>query len=307
MHFDESGRPTNEPINAWAADIEPVRIDKDCMRDPVNPAFWEGIWGKAAQNNTKIYRRVFHCMPDSEVITWKDYHQFDEYARLFKESMVGKQDEQEGKSPAAPGGAAAAAAGIAAPAVASGLPHFSEKSPATHNSENTPQVHVSTEDGTVLNEKVSAEDDHPREPTEKENGDAHHDPPSPTQPSGEIPFPNLPESQGSSSLLEPQVSSEAQKNRERRTTFSSTEKPAPDASSAGNPYAHNSVRRRRRATTKSSRRGAYPYDLVSREEAEELCTMIQGHVVQFPYDWLEGEEKDNHWLYQADLLAPKEI
>ncbi|KAI1250812.1 hypothetical protein MGN70_007870 [Eutypa lata] len=315
MRFDDNGKPTNEPLNAWAADIESVSIDKHCMRDPVNPAFWDNIWNKAALNNTKIYRRVFHCMPDSEVITWKDYHQFDEYAKLFKESMVG-HDDHETKSQTSSGGAGTAAAGISAPAVAQAVPQFSEKMHSVHNSENNPQVHVSSEDGTVLNEKATTENGHLQESkkpeldstTEKVNGDVHHDPPSPVQPAGDIPFPTLPETQGGSSLLEPQRSLDVPKSRERRTTFSSTEKPAPDASSAGNPYAHNnSVRRRRRATTKSSRRGTYPFELLSREEAEELCSMIQGHVVQFPYDWLESEEKDNHWLYQADLLAPKEI
>ena len=96
--------------------------------------------------------------------------------------------------------------------------------------------------------------------------------------------------------------------RDRRATFSSAEKSAPESGSTANPYNHNSTRRRRRTTTKSSRRGpVFPYELLSRDDAEELCRMIQGTLVQFPYDWLEAEEKDNHWLYQADLLAPKEI
>ena len=310
MRVDENGKPTNEPSsNPWAADIERVPVDKHCMRDPVNPAFWENVWNKAAQNNTKIYRRVFRCMPDSEVTTWKEYHQFDEYAKLFKESMAGpKTDEQEPKSQ----GAAA--------------PQASEKVPAA-NTENNPHVQVSNEDGTVLSEKPSApENGHPQEPTkpatdadaEKTSTEQNqsHEPPSPVQPEGEIPFPALPvpettaQTDGGNHL-------EPRKSGERRATFSSTEKPGAETLGPNSPYAanqggnannSNSVRRRRRATTRSSRRGAaFPYDLIAREDAEELCTMITGHLVQFPYDWLEAEEKDNHWLYQADLLAPKEI
>lgn len=319
MRLDESGKPTNEPFNPWAADIERVNVDKDCMRDPINPAFWDGIWNKAAQNNTKIYRRIFRCMPDSEVTTWKEYHQFDEHAKLFKESMMGqKNDENEARSPqSGQGGAVTAAAGIAAPAAAQGAPEVSEKLHALNN-ENNPQVHVSNENGTVQKEKISLpEDGHPQEPgnpdldatAEKANGNLNHEPPSPVEPAGDIPFPSLPDAQGVGSLLEPQKSLEGPRSRERRATFSSsTDKPATETSGTSNTYTHNnSVKRRRRGTTKSSRRGGYPYDLVSREEAEELCSLVQGHVVQFPYDWLEAEEKDNHWLYQADLLAPKEI
>ena len=322
----ENGKPTNEPSNnPWAADLERVSVDKDCMRDPVNPSFWENVWNKAAQNNTKIYRRVFRCMPDSEVTTWKEYHQFDDYAKLFKESMAGpKTDEHEPKSQGGQGGAAA---GIAAPASAQAAAQAPEKDSEkvqAVNTDNNPQVQVSNEDGTVLSEKPSVpENEHAQESTkhahdtdaEKVHHNQSHEPPSPVQPDGEIPFPSLPvpeTTQVDGNHLEPQ------KSHERRATFSSTEKPSADTLGPNSPYAHNqnqggnqsqnSVRRRRRATTRSSRRGAtFPYDLISREDAEELCTMICGHVVQFPYDWLEAEEKDNHWLYQADLLAPKEI
>lgn len=334
MRIDENGKPTNDPpSNPWAADIEAVGIDKDCMRDPINPAFWENVWNKAAQNNTKIYRRVFRCMPDSEVTTWKEYHQFDDYAKLFKESMAGhnKSDEQEPKSRGSQSGPAAAA---------QTSEKVSEKAQAV-NTENNPQVQVSNEDGTtVLNEKEAPvpENGHPSEPAAKPttqtqdatadtakvmngNGNGNqqdHEPPSPVQPGGEIPFPTLPVSEPQSdggTLLEPQKSRE--RERERRATFSSTEKPpAGETLGPNSPYAQNAnanantntAKRRRRATTRSSRRGTtFPYDLIARDDAEELCGLIQGHLVQFPYDWLEAEEKDNHWLYQADLLAPKEI
>ncbi|RYO97966.1 hypothetical protein DL764_007227 [Monosporascus ibericus] len=313
MRLDDSGKPTNDPINPWAADIQPVSFDKNSMRDPINPAFWDDIWNKAAQNNTKLYRRVFRCMPDSEVNTWKEYHQSDEYAKLFRESMVGqKNDDHDSKSQASQGGTVTA--GITAPAAAQAVSQPSEKTHATHNNQDTPQVRVSNENGDVLNEKVSlTEDGHPQESSkpelhltaEKANGNQNHAPPSSA--GGVTAFPSLPGAQGDSPRLEPQRSLDVQKTRDRRATFSSAEKPTPDTSSVNNPYAHGTAKRRRRATTKSSRRGCFPYDLITREEAEELCSMIQGHVVEFPYDWLEAEEKDNHWLYQADLLAPKEI
>ena len=47
--------------------------------------------------------------------------------------------------------------------------------------------------------------------------------------------------------------------------------------------------------------------LLEREDAEKLLSLVQGHLVVFPYDWLEKEEKDGGWLYAVDQIAPLEI
>ncbi|OTA70721.1 phospholipase D [Hypoxylon sp. EC38] len=310
MRLDNSGKPTNEPLNPLVADIVPARVDKDCMRDPVNPAFWDDIWTRVASNNTKLYRRVFRCMPDSDVSTWKEYNEFEDYARRFKESMVGpRSDESETNHQT--GHIGAVAAGVAAPAAAQGAPGISEKLHVDQHNESNPKVVVSNGSSGALDEKAPiSEGSHApdrEEPdisveTEKVRTKNSLEQTSPVQSAGDTPFPSY-DSQVDTAHLGPQS-----EKRDRRATFSSAEKSAPESGSTANPYNHNSTRRRRRNTTKSSRRGPiFPYELLSREEAEELCNMIQGTLVQFPYDWLEAEEKDNHWLYQADLLAPKEI
>ncbi|KAL7623493.1 Phospholipase D1 [Parahypoxylon ruwenzoriense] len=310
MRLDDSGKPANEPSNPLVSDIIPAGIDKDCMRDPVNPAFWDDIWMRVASNNTKLYRRVFRCMPDSDVSTWKEYHEFDDYARRFKESMAGSKNDEAETNPRM-SHISGAAAGIAAPAAAQGAPVLSEKIHANQHTESNPKVVVSNGNGAVLNEKSpTSPDSHPSEKgkldlgvnTERAHAKNSFEALSPVQPAGDIPFPPY-DAQVDGAHLDPH-----NEKRDRRATFSSCEKSAPESGSTANPYNHNSMRRRRRATTKGSRRGAgFPYELLTREEAEGLCNMIQGTLVQFPYDWLEAEEKDNHWLYQADLLAPKEI
>ncbi|KAI2624830.1 phospholipase D [Hypoxylon sp. NC1633] len=310
MRLDDSGKPTNEPLNPLVSDIVPARVDKDCMRDPTNPAFWDDIWAKVASNNTKLYRRVFRCMPDSDVSTWKEYNEFEDYARRFKESMLGPRSDEPAN--AQMGHAGGASAGIAAPAAAQGVSGISGKLHVDQLSENNPMVVVSNENTDNVGEKVPAVSDG-NHGSEKEKPDLGVDTekvrtknslevPSPVQPAGDIPFPPY---DGQVDTTHPDPQSE---KRDRRATFSTCEKSAPESGGSTNPYVHNSTRRRRRATTKGSRRGPiFPYELLSRDEADELCSMIQGTLVQFPYDWLEAEEKDNHWLYQADLLAPKEI
>ncbi|ORY65461.1 uncharacterized protein BCR38DRAFT_409153 [Pseudomassariella vexata] len=314
LRLDESGHKAAEQVHPLAADIQLASIDKDCMRDPVNPAFWDEIWSRVAANNTKLYRRVFRCMPDSEVLTWSDYTQYMEYSNRFHENMTGqkKYDEHEVKPPnGQPGGAGGAGAGIAAPSSVQESSGLLEKVQSTLSPDTNPTVVVSHGDGPMDEKNTTPET--PQKPnlhldTEKVANHRPADAPSPVQPAGDIPFPAF-DGQADTQLLEP-TSTQNHNTRDRRTTFSSVDKPTSSQGGASSSTIYNtgSTRRRRRATTKGSRRGAiFPYDVLGREEAEELCGLIQGHLVQFSYDWLEAEEKDNHWLYQTDLMAPKEI
>ncbi|KAJ2978052.1 hypothetical protein NUW58_g7617 [Xylaria curta] len=314
IRLSDSGRPSSESSNPLVTDIRPADIDKNCMRDPVSPAFWDDVWTRVAMNNTVLYRRVFRCMPDSEVSTWKEYHEYDDYARRFTDSMFGRRDEQEETKPQSTeiGGVAAAVVG---PAIAPTGPDiletlYSEKAPAEHESDaRAPTTRGGLE---TLNEKMplpgssrpgDTEQGSPHLETEKATTKESLEAPSPIRPSGDVPFPAL-DGQPDGVHLEMQDD----KKQDRRTTFSVSERSAAGSNGENTIYNQNQTKRRRRATTKGSRRGpTFPYDVLSREDAEECCSMIQGYLVQFPYDWLEAEEKDNHWLYQADLLAPKEI
>ena len=94
-------------------------------------------------------------------------------------------------------------------------------------------------------------------------------------------------------------------NSRRRTTFSA---PSPEKPASA-PVTHNaSTRRRRRGTTRGSRKGfSASDDVLSYHDAESLLNMVQGHLVQFPYDWLITEEHGGNWLYQVDQVAPLQI
>ncbi|KEQ92535.1 hypothetical protein AUEXF2481DRAFT_42977, partial [Aureobasidium subglaciale EXF-2481] len=58
-------------------------VDEDCMRDPLENDFYKKIWHQVAENNTRIYRQVFRCMPDSDVQSWQSYNQFNAYNEKF--------------------------------------------------------------------------------------------------------------------------------------------------------------------------------------------------------------------------------
>ena len=68
-------------------------------------------------------------------------------------------------------------------------------------------------------------------------------------------------------------------------------------------------RRRRRTTNLSKSRGPFKAsdEIMPQEEALELLSMIQGHLIVWPYDWLAKEEAGGSWLYSIDRMAPLEI
>ncbi|PNY28575.1 Phospholipase D1 [Tolypocladium capitatum] len=316
-----SGRPTNGVFHPMAADIKAADITKDCMRDPLNPNFLDEIWNRAALNNTRIYRRVFRCMPDSEVSTWAEYREYTEYGERFRASMEGKPvgEDSELKGEAShTRESTAAGTGVVAPgpeAEVKTAPKEAEKAPEkisdmlpSPNQDNEKHKIITPEGGEAeLNEKVPMENGgHPAYMDTTAEAGADHLPeaPSPVYPLGDTAFPAL--ENAPSKPLEPQTT----RNTERKTTFSTLEKPSSKETkevSTPPPGHTGSVKRRHRTTTKGSRRGFSIEDMPSRTDAEELLKMTQGNLVQFPYDWLLTEEQNGNWGYQVDGVAPLSI
>jgi phospholipase D1/2 len=319
IHIDSTGRRTSARQHRLASDITLAYIDKDCMRDPLNPSFIEDIWNRAAENNTKLFRRVFRCMPDSEVTTWNEYKDYGDYAKQFKENMEGMKRSEEDDTrteTSHPPTSSVAAAGVVAPGpeaiVKAAADVLREKLPDHRSEDHNPTIIIPDEDNGNNSEKkdLDLRTDSSGKGAKLELGiDAEklayrqnsHDVPSPIFPSGDTPFPAFDGSNGK--FLEPQ----REKSRERRATFSPLEKPASRETSVPASQNIGSVKRRRRATTKGSRRGLPPDEVLPQAEAEELLSLVQGQLVQFPYDWLVTEEANGNWGFQVDGVAPLQI
>ncbi|KAK0708372.1 hypothetical protein B0H67DRAFT_556868 [Lasiosphaeris hirsuta] len=327
VHIDAAGKPSIGPFNPLTADIKLANIDKDCMRDPLNTAFYDDIWCRAAENNTKMYRRVFRCMPDSEVTNWAEYKEFKDYYKRFMDSMDGPRTSEEGEKPDVemPPAQSTAGAGIGAPGPAAVGKSAAEKlmnnftKPST--SDSSRPIHTSGD--ATFNEKsfqphvegVTDEESRATTPADPEKAGAA--------------------ARGSGGTLSPTSLPVLEENRppsannlrpesrkERRPTFSTPDKP-PNSSSGGygsgftmgstteaggTMKSVGSQKRRRRAPTRGSRRGFNMVDeVLPRAEAEELLNMTQGTLVQFPYDWLVVEETNGNWLFQVDQVAPLQI
>lgn len=326
VHLDPvSGHPINSAFHPMATDIKCVDITKDCMRDPVNPNFLDEIWNKAAINNTKLYRRVFRCMPDSEVSTWTEYREYTEYSERFRASMEGKNTGEESEMKRETNlqhTSTAAGAGVSAPgpeaivqAAKQGVEKIPEKlaEKLPLSDQNQDKVIVPGAGETELDEKVALQQENqgsnPRGPANlntavKAVAENRVEAPSPVYPPGDTAFPAL-----ETTPTKP-LDRQAAKNTERKTTFSGLEKPPSKEGkdfSAPPPGQNGSIKRRRRGTTKGSRRTFSIEDMPSRADAEELLKMVQGNLVQFPYDWLLTEDQNGNWGFQVDGVAPLAI
>lgn len=72
-----------KPKHPLMNELKRPAVDRDCMQDPLHEAFLFSTWHEVAENNTKIYRAVFRCMPDNLVRDWRDYHEYVAYAERF--------------------------------------------------------------------------------------------------------------------------------------------------------------------------------------------------------------------------------
>ncbi|THC95454.1 hypothetical protein EYZ11_005048 [Aspergillus tanneri] len=270
-------------------DVKHIFIDQNCMRDPVIDLFYLDTWYAVADKNTKIFRSVFRCMPDSEVKSWKEYKEYTAYADRFAEM----QNHHSSKAPhlsyqhqrltGPPGAGTVPGLGVKPNLQVAG--NSAEKSPidspeyqgagATQNlGERSPSELAKQEMVSSLDEKAaqSATDvlfsGNGRNGRHEENGSSGED-------------------------LEKQRS----------------DLPLVDYSDALNRNATTqSRRRRRRATTLGSKRDFHASDeMMDRQRAEDLLEQVQGHLILWPYDWLEKEEQGGNWLYTLDQISPLEI
>jgi phospholipase D1/2 len=350
-------------INPFLAELRRPIVTEDCMRDPIADNFFLDTWHQVAENNTKIFRQVFRCMPDNEVRTWKEYQEYAAFAERFAKMQGGKsaQNKQQHEAPGQTGppgtgitnkltnptGSLGKQVGVLGEKLSEKTTNNSDRANSdthtatTHTSttggvedwaedqekrvQSQPPpttrggLHLDTASGTTLNEKLAPE------PAD----DAIVSPMNPEPVGKTFSFPQTTSTDfaPAASSAPPQTS---HSQRARQVTIS--EPPHPNSTAAANnnnntqntnptststtananttPNRSNTKRSRRRATTKSSNRQFHATDaesMLDKEDARKLLELVQGHLVSWPYDWLENEERGGGWLYNVDQIAPLEI
>ena len=313
------------PVNPLMHTLRLPEVREDCMTDPLISTFYYDIWHLVAENNTKIYRQVFRCMPDSEVLDWRTYERFNEYAERFMQSQgLGSSKprpskEAPGKS-GPPGSAGtditdsiASIAPETRPRSKSVLSNFVDKlRPSSKLSEEATHTEEAREQVDAENEKEAESPIPPASrassgPTatpspntnavdEKEALKAADDP---VENSAE----NTPEvaNEESASKASPALVDEREGikqedmafTRHRTIQYSETSKekineaPETTATQSTNPggLQHSGSQKRRRRGTTKSSARVVPEEVMGREEAEELLKLVQGRLVLWPYDW----------------------
>ena len=299
-------------------DLRRPDVDRDCMKDPILDHFFFDTWHAVAENNTKLYRAVFRCMPDNQVRNWDEYHQYLAYEQRFAQLQGNDLPVEEKVVDPDRGGE-----------VKSGPPGVGSRHPIAEFKSVT---HVPSDiakmagelNGKLKNalegskeEKADPEKEKLRAwaaeankaQAEKDGFPALHR--QETLSSEKAWLQTVPEGQaltdeGSATGEDEEASTDPSTNSPGSTAVEKENKavnstsPTMSGPSVGysEPVIQNPPQitasttnvggssRRRRRGTRSSRTGfSASDDLLSIEEAEELLSCVQGHLVVWPYDW----------------------
>jgi phospholipase D1/2 len=268
-------------VNPLLANMRYPEVTEDCMTDPLSDDFYRDVWNQVAENNTKIYRQVFRCMPDSEVLDWKAYEKFNEYNEAFMQSQgLGNSKPKPAKD--APGKSGPVGAGGSMPSSPS-----SDKFPASQKGKVDGLLEKLRPGGKASNRDTAEQ----QEGDEKEPRRDSPDSPESGISSGPtaVPTPDpTPLDEKDAAKQENPPMEDNDITRQRTVQYSDNVNLAPETTAfqtGSTPLQHStSQKRRRRGTTKSSAR-PLPDDLLGKDEAEELLKQIQGTLVLWPYDW----------------------
>ncbi|KAL8669653.1 MAG: hypothetical protein Q9168_005763 [Polycauliona sp. 1 TL-2023] len=316
-----SSRSTPHPL---ITKINQPVIDRECMKDPLDDAFYNDTWHTIAENNTTLYRNVFRCMPDNEVKQWKQYGQYQLYAERISQAQgfgkakdrVHAHDEPSISGPPGQGSTAdrlrmLGPVGEKVGAVEEKAESFGDKIKNNLALNNSNRDDGGRERAIGRTEELAAEAN--RNQLERQAKELHVRQESPN--SGETMMDEKASGLGSSPPeIEP---SRCIATVEGADMEKSGWPPSVNNSDGPNRTASQQPRRRR-ATTKTSKKDKdkdidkakekefdAKEDLMNQGDAEALVNKIQGHLVVWPYHWLEELEKS--WLYPLDDLAPLEI
>ena len=280
-------------INPTLATVRQPFISTNSMKDPLSDESYIDTWYAVAENNTKLFRLVFRCQPDSEVKNWRDYKEYANYAERFSRSQGTGNDKSRLQQDAPvrtgpPGSGKSKNSGLQPDKLDEKLHHaghrISEKSPV-HSRAETPLSKVQE-----WSEKRAQQASFPA--TMSEKSALHEDDEFEIQPSNtsaNIDHEQTPAVGDDDGKIEGANSS----MNERAAPASNIKTALADANTTM-PQKAESQRRRRRTTTKSSGRAFSATDYVlEKAEAEELMSLVRGHLVLWPYDW---------YVYQINIL-----
>lgn len=285
----------NGPVHPLVEEIQRPIVNKDCMRDPLNDSFFLDVWHAVAENNTKIFRTVFRCMPDNEVKTWKEYKEYVAYADRFTQLQGGGKSKDQIQRETV--GSSGPPGQINVPDKMSISPLIQEKGfvaggntetlgekifhkldhkePNHHSNARMSKVEEWAEETT----KAQASNEEQERSAAMAMARQQDSPAADLAALDEKAAMRSNEELKNFTPLKPTTTFDSNGVQEKPTSSSVEVADAPNNS-------NNTTQRRRRATIRGPRREFRASDeVIGRADAEVLMNMVQGHLVVWPYDW----------------------
>lgn len=293
-----SSKSSTKGLNPLMYTLHRPEVSEGCMQDPIADGFYHDVWHQVAENNTKLFRQVFRCMPDSEVLDWKTYERFNDYNERFMQSQgLGSSKTKTHKD--APGSSGPPGSVNTEPSIAEGAPDGTAGEKANVKGMLSGLVNKMRH-GSRSSDVGAAQSDVTQEKRTGSPGSPgsgassmHTAIPSPeTRPldekDGMKPVEFLDEKAAQRAAEQGMEPGEDVALPRQRTIQIVDTNNGLDASAGGSNsnlalQQSNSQRRRRRGTKSSGK--TVVEEVMSKEEAEGLLKMVQGSLVSWPYDW----------------------
>lgn len=268
---------SQEAFSPLLASLRRPVVTKDCMKDPIADSFFQEVWHTVASNNTKLYRQVFRCMPDSHVTNWRDYEASNAYAEKFAhaqgmpKSNARMQEESQGAT-GPPG---------------HGVSILTQPLAAVHSllssepSGNAGQIDRSDELARMRSATQSTSDEKSPidSPASRTKPIGQEDVSMPTQPLNEKSSLKFADTDKRTLVTPPPYANADVVNEKSSTSLGMSDTTTTEQTPG-------SARRRKRAGTRPSGGPMYGPDYMpSKEDAEELLKLVQGNLIEWPYDW----------------------
>ena len=243
-------------------------VEADCMADPLNDSFMD-TWHTVAENNTKLFRTVFRCMPDNEVKTWDEYSEYEKYAARFTDAQGGgkSKDRIQHEAPGSSGppgldGTTEKMRTLGPLGVLGGRrgggkgAQESNIESITGNDNDRPMTMARVEDWAAEANRRQAE---------RQSRDSTQN--------------------GPNNGLDEKSMLRASHDTETTANEKGPRGQAGEKGEIGNGTVGVQKRRRRTTTRGSKKEFRADDDMIDPKDADELLKGVQGHLVLWPYDW----------------------
>ncbi|KAF9111165.1 Phospholipase D1 [Mortierella sp. AM989] len=249
--------------------------------DPIHPAFFEDIWKHYAEANTTIFREKFKCIPDNTVKTWTEYIEFNTQSHVDDPRM---KEERTLKDKAIDK--------ILGPTMGE---HFKSGGESSGEEDEDDNVGVAARKALEAND--SGDDEDPMKDQAKDDRIINQDPSSE----------NLRNRKGEKKSRSARSLRTDEKVNPRNKAIEkiSTQDEQTSRGEKGDERSGKGETRQREFVKRTA--SAVAMTETVRLEMEKDLSTVQGHLVEWPLDFLREEIESHNFCYPKDYNHPIDL